>query len=119
VPKNTLESAPKGDPNLVSTTTKSAEGSGAVIRHRNDTFQRGLRATPRQSMANSFAGQHFKLMPNFSALYSAQPDFFKHGRQSQARLVLQLAHRLALDVGEGQKQTRCIDSPVRRRGGVE
>jgi hypothetical protein len=27
--------------------------------------------------------------------------------------------RLALDVGEGQKQTRCIDSPVRRRGGVE
>jgi hypothetical protein len=26
--------------------------------------------------------------------------------------------RLALDVGEGQKQTRCIDSPVRRRGGV-
>ena len=27
--------------------------------------------------------------------------------------------RLALDVGEGQKRTRCIDSPVRRRGGVE
>jgi hypothetical protein len=27
--------------------------------------------------------------------------------------------RLALDVGEGQKQTRCIDLPVRRRGGVE
>jgi hypothetical protein len=27
--------------------------------------------------------------------------------------------RLALDVGEGQKQTRCIDSPVLRRGGVE
>jgi hypothetical protein len=27
--------------------------------------------------------------------------------------------RLALDVGEGQKQTRCIDSPVRRRGGVK
>jgi hypothetical protein len=26
--------------------------------------------------------------------------------------------RLALDVGEGQKQTRCIDTPVRRRGGV-
>jgi hypothetical protein len=26
--------------------------------------------------------------------------------------------RLALDVGEGQKLTRCIDSPVRRRGGV-
>jgi hypothetical protein len=25
----------------------------------------------------------------------------------------------AVDVGEGQKQTRCIDSPVRRRGGVE
>jgi hypothetical protein len=25
----------------------------------------------------------------------------------------------ALDVGEGQKQTRCIDSPVRRRGGVK
>jgi hypothetical protein len=24
-----------------------------------------------------------------------------------------------MDVGEGQKQTRCIDSPVRRRGGVE
>jgi hypothetical protein len=27
--------------------------------------------------------------------------------------------RLALDVGEGQKQTRCIDPPVRRRGGVK
>jgi hypothetical protein len=27
--------------------------------------------------------------------------------------------RLALDVGEGQKLTRCIDSPVRRRGGVK
>jgi hypothetical protein len=27
--------------------------------------------------------------------------------------------RLALDVGEGQKPIRCIDSPVRRRGGVE
>ena len=27
--------------------------------------------------------------------------------------------RLAMDVGEGQKQARCIDSPVRRRGGVE
>ena len=27
--------------------------------------------------------------------------------------------RLAMDVSEGQKQTRCIDSPVRRRGGVE
>jgi hypothetical protein len=27
--------------------------------------------------------------------------------------------RLALGVGEGQKQTRCIDSPVRRRGGVK
>jgi hypothetical protein len=26
--------------------------------------------------------------------------------------------RLCLDVGEGQKQTRCIDSPVKRRGGV-
>jgi hypothetical protein len=26
---------------------------------------------------------------------------------------------LAMDVGEGQKQTRSIDSPVRRRGGVE
>jgi hypothetical protein len=26
--------------------------------------------------------------------------------------------RLAMDVGEGQKLTRCIDSPVRRRGGV-
>jgi hypothetical protein len=26
---------------------------------------------------------------------------------------------LAMDVGEGQKQTRCIDSPVRRRGDVE
>jgi hypothetical protein len=24
-----------------------------------------------------------------------------------------------MDVGEGQKQTRCIDSPVRRRGGVK
>jgi hypothetical protein len=27
--------------------------------------------------------------------------------------------RLALDVGEGQKQTRCTDSPVRRRGAVK
>jgi hypothetical protein len=27
--------------------------------------------------------------------------------------------RHALDVGEGQKETRCIGSPVRRRGGVE
>jgi hypothetical protein len=27
--------------------------------------------------------------------------------------------RLALDVNEGQKQSRYIDSPVRRRGGVE
>jgi hypothetical protein len=27
--------------------------------------------------------------------------------------------RLALDVGEGQKLTRCIDSPVRRRGSVK
>jgi hypothetical protein len=27
--------------------------------------------------------------------------------------------RLALGVGEGQKQTRCIDSPVRRRGDVK
>jgi hypothetical protein len=27
--------------------------------------------------------------------------------------------RLALDVGEGQKLTRCIDSPVRRRGDVK
>jgi hypothetical protein len=27
--------------------------------------------------------------------------------------------RLALDLGEGQKQTRCIDSPVRRRGGAK
>jgi hypothetical protein len=26
---------------------------------------------------------------------------------------------LAMDVGKGQKRTRCIDSPVRRRGGVE
>jgi hypothetical protein len=26
---------------------------------------------------------------------------------------------LALGVGEGQKLTRCIDSPVRRRGGVK
>jgi hypothetical protein len=28
-------------------------------------------------------------------------------------------YRLAPDVGEGQKLTRCIDSPVRRRGGVK
>jgi hypothetical protein len=34
-------SAPKENPNLVSTTMRSAEGSGAVIRHSNDTFQRG------------------------------------------------------------------------------
>jgi hypothetical protein len=27
--------------------------------------------------------------------------------------------RLAMDVSEGQKQTRCIDSPVRRQGGAE
>jgi hypothetical protein len=27
--------------------------------------------------------------------------------------------RLAIDVGEGQKRTRCTDSPVRRQGGVE
>jgi hypothetical protein len=27
--------------------------------------------------------------------------------------------RLALNVGEGQKQARCIDSPVRRRGSVQ
>jgi hypothetical protein len=27
--------------------------------------------------------------------------------------------RLAMDVGEGQKRTRCIDSTVQRRGGVE
>jgi hypothetical protein len=27
--------------------------------------------------------------------------------------------RLAMDVGEGQKQTRCSDSPVRRRGDAE
>ena len=27
--------------------------------------------------------------------------------------------RLAMDVGDGQTQSRCIDSPVRRRGGIE
>jgi hypothetical protein len=27
--------------------------------------------------------------------------------------------RLAMDMGEGQNQTSCIDSPMRRRGGVE
>ena len=27
--------------------------------------------------------------------------------------------RLAMDVGEGQNQTSCIDSPMRRRGGVD
>ena len=26
---------------------------------------------------------------------------------------------IAMDVDEGQKQTRCIDSPKRRQGGVE
>jgi hypothetical protein len=33
--------------------------------------------------------------------------------------ALRWRSRLALDVGEGQKLTRCIDSPVRRRGGVK
>jgi hypothetical protein len=33
--------------------------------------------------------------------------------------ALRWCSRLALDVGEGQKRTRWIDSPVRRRGGVE
>jgi hypothetical protein len=33
--------------------------------------------------------------------------------------ALRWCSRLAMDVGEGQKRTRCIDSPVRRRGGVE
>jgi hypothetical protein len=32
--------------------------------------------------------------------------------------ALRWRSRLALDVGEGQKLTRCIDSPVRRRGGA-
>jgi hypothetical protein len=32
---------------------------------------------------------------------------------------LRWCSRLAMDVGEGQKRTRCIKSPVRRRGGVE
>jgi hypothetical protein len=66
--KNTLVSAPKGDPNLVSTTMRSAEGSGAVIRHSNDTFQRGLWATSRQTLANWFAGQHSKPMSSFFGL---------------------------------------------------
>jgi hypothetical protein len=34
--------------------------------------------------------------------------------------ALRWCSRLAMDVGEeGQKRTRCIDSPVRRRGGVK
>jgi hypothetical protein len=33
--------------------------------------------------------------------------------------ALRWCSRLAMDVGEGQKRTRCIDSPVRRRGDVE
>jgi hypothetical protein len=33
--------------------------------------------------------------------------------------ALRWRSRFAMDVGEGQQQTRCIDSPVRRRGGVE
>jgi hypothetical protein len=74
--KNTLVSAPKGDPNLVSTTMRSAEGSGAVIRHSNDTFQRGLWATPRQSVANWFAGQHSKPMSSFFGLYTLHSQNF-------------------------------------------
>jgi hypothetical protein len=70
VPKNTRVSAPKGDPNLVSTTMRSAEGSGAVIRHSNDTFQRGLWATPRQSAANWFAGHHSKPMSSSFGLFT-------------------------------------------------
>jgi hypothetical protein len=33
--------------------------------------------------------------------------------------ALRWCSRLAMDVGEGQKRTRCIDSLVRRQGGVE
>jgi hypothetical protein len=76
VPKNTFVSAPKGDPNLVSTTMRSAERSGAVIRHSNDTFQRGLWATPRQSMVNWFAGQHSKPMSSFLGLYTPHNQNF-------------------------------------------
>jgi hypothetical protein len=73
-------SAPKEDPNLVSTTMRSAEGSGAVISHSNDTFQRGLWETPRQSMANWFAGQHSKPMSSFIGLYTPHSKNFSGGR---------------------------------------
>jgi hypothetical protein len=52
----------------------------------------------------------------------------KHSSCTQNRAVLthhrvadalRWRSRLALGVGEGQKLTRCIDSPVRRRGGVK
>jgi hypothetical protein len=58
--------------------------------------------------------------------------YFIHGKKhpscTQNRAVLthhrtpdapRWRSRLALGVGEGQKQTRCIDSPVRRRDGVK
>jgi hypothetical protein len=61
----------------MSTTMRSAEGSGgAVIRHSNDTFQRGLWATPRQSVANWFAGQHSKPMSSFYDLYTLHSQNF-------------------------------------------
>jgi hypothetical protein len=83
--KNTLVSAPKGDLNLVSTTMRSAERSGAVIRHSNDTFQRGLWATPRQSTVNWFAGQHSKPMSSFLGLYTPHNQNFASLRGSRKR----------------------------------
>jgi hypothetical protein len=39
--------------------------------------------------------------------------------QNRTPDALRWRSRLALDVGEGQKLTRCVDSPVRRRGGIK
>jgi hypothetical protein len=83
--KNTLVSAPKGDPNLLPTTMRSAEGSGAVIRHSYDTFQRGLWATPRQSVANWFAGQHSKPMSSLFGLCTLHSQNFSSMGGSRKR----------------------------------
>jgi hypothetical protein len=65
---------------------------------------------------------------NEAKLGSFYTDGKKHPSCTQNRALpthhctpdaLRWRSRLALGVGEGQKQIRCIDSPVRRRGGVK
>jgi hypothetical protein len=64
----------------------------------------------------STAQAHSKIFTNPSPFYSQNRTVRTYHRTPDAQ---RWCSRLAMDMGEGQKQARCSDSPVRRRGDAE